>query len=433
MGGEQDALVELMQAGVRDGILYKCFCVEFGVRDLTPDELWELFDIRWAALSEVRLDKGLETFLMRDDVDSEPGTVQLAALDPAGHVVGGLRVHIAPLTLLGGFDAMQISRVGVAWVARGGGIGGILVSKALHIAKALSAIKSLPLVFLLSRVLDTENPNRVLRFYERIGFRRTNLYTVTKGLSNCLMLAGVRQPSLQYLRSQGFQVEEAQERGALYPTLLIASSVARQIQTAKRSEQEQVVEADEELGVWLQGRQVVVRPFLQADLATLHHWEHNQGPPGYATLSHARAPTLAELQAEFEHEFDTTEKRRFAIETTEGRLIGQILYYGLHPETRNVFMDVLIGERDCWDGEWGPEAIWLLIGHLFDRMGIHRVSIAISQLQRRLLADLQSLGFQRDGVLRHEEIVEGRYTDHDLLSLLEDEYQTWSGRRAVTP
>ena len=80
----------------------KCSCAEWGVSDLTPQEMWEMFDVRWAALSEARLDKGLETFLMRDDADSASSTLQIAALDPAGHAIGGTRVHVEPLLLLGG-------------------------------------------------------------------------------------------------------------------------------------------------------------------------------------------------------------------------------------------------------------------------------------------------------------------------------------------
>ena len=178
MSEARDTLVQLMQPEVRDGILYKCFCSGFDAHDLAPNEMWEMFDVRWAALSEARLDKGLETFLMRDDADSQPSTVQIAALDPAGHAIGGTRVHVAPLQLLGSFDAVQISRVGVSWVARGAGIGTQLIGKALRIGRALGVVKPLPLVFLLSRILDTADPNRVLKLYERIGFRRTNLYTL---------------------------------------------------------------------------------------------------------------------------------------------------------------------------------------------------------------------------------------------------------------
>jgi len=422
MSEERDALVSLMQSEVRDGMLYKSFCVEFNVRDITTDEMWDLFDVRWAALSEVRLDKGLETFLMRDSTDNEPSTIQLAVLDPAGHVVGGLRIHIAPLTLLGGFSAIQISRVGVAWVARGAGIGSTLVSKALRTAKALGRVKSLPLVFLLSRVLDTTNPNRILRFYERVGFRRTNLYTVTKGLSNCLMLAGIRESPLQYLRSQEFQVEEAQERGAIYPTLLIASSMARQIQTARRP-QEKVEQAEAPVGPVLQGRRIRVRQFAYADLPIRHHWEHHGEAPRYATVAHIKAPTMAELEADFNQELKTPGKRRFAVETNEGRPIGQLSYFDLQHDTRSVFIDVMIGEPDFWAGEWGREAILLLLEYLFEELGIHRASILVSQSQDLVLHDLESLGFRYDGILRHNEIIDGRYIDHCLLSILEDEYR----------
>jgi RimJ/RimL family protein N-acetyltransferase/GNAT superfamily N-acetyltransferase len=395
------------------------------VRDLTPDEMWEMFDIRWAALSETRLDKGLETFLMRDEADSAPSTIQIAALDPAGHAIGGTRVHIDPLQMLGGFDAIRISRVGVSWVARGAGIGTNLVSKALRVGRALGIVKELPLVFLTSRILDTTDPNRVLKLYERVGFRRTNLYTVTKGLSNCLMLAGVGEPALQNLRHQGFQVEEARERGAIYPTLLIASSVARQIQTAER-EEEQVAEAVEApTGLVLQGRSVSVRYFAHADLPTLHHWQHANPRPKYATASQITALTMSELESDFAQELQASDRQRFAVETLDGRLIGCLLYYDMRDDIRSVSVDVLIGDPGFWEGMWGQEAWRLLLEHLFDELGIHRVNVVVSQLQESVLSDLETLGFHHDGALRHNEILDGHYIDHHMLSLLEDEYEQW--------
>ncbi len=423
MSEPQDTLLQLMQPEVRDGILYKCFCAEFGVRDLTADEVWEMFDVRWAALSEARLDKGLETFLMRDEADSAPSTVQIGALDPAGHAIGGTRVHIAPLQLLGGFDGIQISRVGVSWVARGAGIGTNLVSKGLRVARAVGVVKALDLVFLLSRILDTADPNRVLKLYERIGFRRTNLYTVTKGLSNCLMLAGVNEPALQHLRRQGFQVEEGRERGAIYPTLLIASSVARQIQTAEREEEEAVQVAETAAVPVLHGRALAVRAFAQTDLPTLHHWQHTNPRPKYATVSQTAVSTMAELESAFAQEANALDRQRFAIETLEERPIGYLLYYDLRDDIRSVYLDLMIGDREFWEGTWGRDAVRLMLEHLFDEIGIHRVNVVVSELQEQVLEDLAALGFRRDGALRHNEIVDGRYVDHYLLSLLEDEWE----------
>ena len=421
-----DTLLHLMQPEVRDGILFKCSCAEWGISDLTPQEMWEMFDVRWTALSEARLDKGLETFLMRDEADGMPSSIQIAALDPAGHAIGGTRIHVAPLQLLGGFDAVQISRVGVSWVARGAGIGTQLVGKALRIARALGVVKELSLVFLLSRILDTTKPNRVLKLYERVGFRRTNLYTVTKSLSNCLMLAGVKEPALQHLSRQGFQVEEGRERGAIYPTLLIASSVARQIQTAALQETADVVPEGAPEGLAdlvLRGRQVTVRCFAHADLPTLHHWQHANQRPVYATMSQTFPPTMAELGSDFSRELTAPDRQRFAIETAEERVIGYLLYYDLRDDIRSTYLELMVGDPDFWDGAWGQEAIHLLLQHLFEELGVHRVNVVVSQLQDKVLHDLDELGFRRDGVLRHNEIVDGRYVDHCVLSMLEDEYQ----------
>lgn len=428
MSDPQDTLLQLMQPEVRDGILYKCFCAEFDVRDMSPDEMWEMFDVRWAALSEARLDKGLETFLMRDEADSVPSTIQIAALDPAGHAIGGTRAHISPLQLLGGFDGVRISRVGVSWVARGAGIGNNLISKALRVGRALGVVKGLDLVFLLSRVLDTENPNRVLKLYERIGFRRTNLYTVTKGLSNCLMLAGVAEPALQNLRRQGFQVQEAREKGAIYPTLLIASSVARQIQTAESQDQESTDEDTKEAeGLVLRGRQVTVRTFARSDLPTLHHWQHSNPRPAYATVSQMAAPTMADLEATYSQEASALDQERYVIETSEERPLGYLRYYDLRDDIRSVSIDLLVGDPEFSEGTWGRDAVRLLLEHLFEELGIHRVHAVVSEMQKAVIADLEKLGFHRDGTLRDNEILDGRYVNHHLFSLLEDEHEQWRG------
>lgn len=430
MSEARDTLLQITQPEVRDGILYKCYSSEFGVHDLTPDEMWEMFDVRWAALSETRLDRGLETFLMRDDADSAPSTIQIAALDPAGHAIGGARVHIDTLQLLGGFDAIRISRVGVSWVARGAGIGTQLIGKSLRVSRALGVIKELHLVYLTSRVLDTADPNRVLKVYERVGFRRTNLYTVTKGLSNCLMLAGVNEPALHYLRRQGFQVEEARERGAIYPTLLIASTVARQIQTAEREPEAvapPIPDASEPPpGPVLRGRNVTVRSFTAAELPALHHWQHNHQRPAYATVSPTTTVTMTELEQSFAQEVRAPDRQRFAIETADARLIGSLLYYDLREEVRSVSLDVVIGDPDYWEGTWGQESMRLVLEYLFGELGIHRVDALVSSTQQGILRDLEGLGFQRDGVLRDNEILDGRYVDHYRFSVLEDEYDRHS-------
>jgi RimJ/RimL family protein N-acetyltransferase len=132
---------------------------------------------------------------------------------------------------------------------------------------------------------------------------------------------------------------------------------------------------------------------------------------------------MAQLEADFGQELKASDRQRFAIEASEGRLIGYLLYYDLREDIRSASIDLMIGETDYWEGTWGRDAVRLLLEYLFDELGIHRVNCVLSELQDQVRRDLTGIGFRQDGVLRDNEILDGRYIDHHLLSLLEDEYQ----------
>ncbi|OQY22778.1 MAG: hypothetical protein B6I34_05445 [Anaerolineaceae bacterium 4572_32.1] len=208
---------------MHNGVLYKCFCDIWNLRDMSANELWDMFVVRWEALSEERLDKELETFVMRDLIDQIITTVQLGAFDKSGEALGGLRVHFARAKLIGNLPGVQISRVGVLRSQRGRGIGRQMMRKAMSIATSMACEENVNLIWLSGRVLDTQDTDRILRFYEQFGFQKTNRYTETAGLMNNIMVATREGSPLDYLRSKGFQIEQRHEEGPLGPVLHILS------------------------------------------------------------------------------------------------------------------------------------------------------------------------------------------------------------------
>lgn len=206
---------------MHNGVLYKCFCDVWSLRDLTSDELWDMFVVRWEALSEERLDKELETFMIRDLIDQITTTVQLGAFNKDGEAIGSLRIHFARASLVGNLPGVQISRVGVLRSARGCGIGQQIMCKAMTIACDMAREEGINLIWLSGRVLDTQDTHRILRFYEHFGFQKTNRYTETSGLLNNIMVTTRQGTPLAYLQSLGFQVEERHEDGPLGPVLHI--------------------------------------------------------------------------------------------------------------------------------------------------------------------------------------------------------------------
>ncbi len=71
-----------------------------------------------------------------------------------------------------------------------------------------------------------------------------------------------------------------------------------------------------------------------------------------------------------------------------------------------------------------------LIDLAFGAMGLHKVVLRIAVGNRASERVAEKLGFHRDGVLREELLIAGRWVDHTLYSLLSHEWQP--ARRATS-
>jgi ribosomal-protein-alanine N-acetyltransferase len=58
----------------------------------------------------------------------------------------------------------------------------------------------------------------------------------------------------------------------------------------------------------------------------------------------------------------------------------------------------------------------------FDQLGFHKLTLRIAIGNRPSERVAEKLGFSREGVLREELLIRGRWVDHTLFSLLEREY-----------
>ncbi|MEO7049127.1 MAG: GNAT family protein, partial [Ferruginibacter sp.] len=65
-----------------------------------------------------------------------------------------------------------------------------------------------------------------------------------------------------------------------------------------------------------------------------------------------------------------------------------------------------------------------LIDYGFSEMGLNRIEIKAATTNLKSQAIPEKLGFKKEGILREAEIVNGRYLDLVLFSLLKNEYAT---------
>ena len=116
------------------------------------------------------------------------------------------------------------------------------------------------------------------------------------------------------------------------------------------------------------------------------------------------------------------ENALFAIETKDGRHIGNVGLERTVPEDRKAMLGILIGEKDCWSQGYGTDAIVTLLRFGFDEMNLNKVWLTCYAFNHRGQACYRKCGFVEEGRLREARYTEGAYHDEVLMSVLRDEF-----------
>jgi aminoglycoside 6'-N-acetyltransferase len=162
----------------------------------------------------------------------------------------------------------------------------------------------------------------------------------------------------------------------------------------------------------LAGPRLRLRPIEAADIAAL---TAIRAEPGVCEWWGAPRP------GDFESPGD--EGGVLAIEV-DGAIAGLITYDGVaDPEYRSAGIDLFLGS--AWQGQGlGREAVGVLVRHLFEERGHHRLTIDPAAGNERAIRCYEAVGFRRVGVLRqYERADDGTWHDGLLLDLLADEWR----------
>jgi RimJ/RimL family protein N-acetyltransferase len=85
--------------------------------------------------------------------------------------------------------------------------------------------------------------------------------------------------------------------------------------------------------------------------------------------------------------------RHYAIETLDGKHIGNCSYYNLDQDEREAELGILIGERAYWNKGYGTEAVTILVTHIFEETNIKRIYLHTLQGNIRAQKCFQKCGF----------------------------------------
>lgn len=174
----------------------------------------------------------------------------------------------------------------------------------------------------------------------------------------------------------------------------------------------------------LAGSLTALRPIEPADLPILQGWDND---PAIIELMGRKYEETA-----VEDWYQTIERNRtcraLAIETQEGRLIGELELAHLNWRKGTAELRICIGEKDCWGKGFGTDALSTAMRLAFDVYGLQAVYLRVFATNERAIRLYKQLGFRTEAVLAPS----SRRQDPAAIHLMNLTRARWEVRRSRT-
>lgn len=180
----------------------------------------------------------------------------------------------------------------------------------------------------------------------------------------------------------------------------------------------------------IEGTVVNLRAPDLADLERNHRWINDRdvtkylgGTARYAmsmAAEEAWMRTLCSQQMSYERVF-------FAIETKDGRHIGNTNLFNSSPEVRLAELGIMIGDKDHWSRGLGADAIRTIARFGFEEMNLHRIVLQVFSYNPRGMACYRKCGFLEEVRMRQDMWYDGAYHDTIVMGLLRSEFDAMTG------
>ena len=171
----------------------------------------------------------------------------------------------------------------------------------------------------------------------------------------------------------------------------------------------------------MQGKLVRLRGYEKSDADALTRWFTDEevtrwlGPPNMP--SRAQQEKFIELA-----QASSDDAKYFAIETLDGKLVGDCGLRFIDWKSRKAEFFITIGEKSLWGKGLGTDALRVISRLAFDKMNLNRVWLTVLVDNQRAVRCYEKCGFVREGLLRQESFVDGKYRDVLLMAILREDY-----------
>jgi RimJ/RimL family protein N-acetyltransferase len=169
--------------------------------------------------------------------------------------------------------------------------------------------------------------------------------------------------------------------------------------------------------------QVTLRALDRQDLNALYEW---MSDPMLSML--AGWPALR-TQSAFLHKYEQrimnppADRKTFALDY-EGQFVGLLELAMIDHEQRRAAISIVLGVKELWGRGIGRTGLRLLLDYGFTVQNLERIYAEVYGFNQRSQRLMETVGFQKEGVLRQHELHNGQRQDLYFYGLLKEEFYT---------
>ena len=145
---------------------------------------------------------------------------------------------------------------------------------------------------------------------------------------------------------------------------------------------------------------IVLREKTLAGAWNDYTWETD---PGLAHLDAAPVVdiTFSQYLSDYAKELHNSipTSHRFAIDTLDGKHIGNCSYYNVNETKGEAELGIMIGNRNYWNKGYGTDAVTTLVNYIFRHTNLNRIYLKTLESNTRAHKCFQKCGFTPHGHL----------------------------------
>jgi len=147
--------------------------------------------------------------------------------------------------------------------------------------------------------------------------------------------------------------------------------------------------------VFIQSEKIILREKKIEDASEDHAWRSDHELAGLDASRPLRM-SYSEFLRYSREELDlpNSGSKRLAIDTLDGKHIGNCMYYDIDVRRGEAELGIMIGDRAYWGKGYGTDSVELLLDHMFIAINLRRIYLHTLEFNQRARRSFTKSGFR---------------------------------------